>query len=82
MRFFGLMAIIGALATTPAIARDKATVVPAVVAEVRNTPPPVTDKANLWLLDLSSGGRVTIWLRPDVAPLMVERIKILTRQHF
>jgi len=48
----------------------------------RPTPPPVTDKENLWLLDLSTGGRVTIWLRPDVAPKMVERIKTLTRRHF
>jgi cyclophilin family peptidyl-prolyl cis-trans isomerase len=37
---------------------------------------------NTWILDLSTGGRVTIWLRPDVAPKMVERIKELTRQHF
>lgn len=40
------------------------------------------DPDNLWLLDLSSGGRVTVQLRPDVAPKMVERIKILTRRHF
>ena len=44
--------------------------------------PLTTDKANLWLLDLSDGGRVTIWLRPDLAPKMVERVKTLTRQHF
>lgn len=48
----------------------------------RATPPAITDASNLWLLDLSTGGRVTIWLRPDVAPKMVERIKTLTRQHF
>jgi cyclophilin family peptidyl-prolyl cis-trans isomerase len=48
----------------------------------RATPPQTTDKENLWLLDLSSGGRVTILLRPDVAPKMVERIKTLTRQKF
>jgi cyclophilin family peptidyl-prolyl cis-trans isomerase len=48
----------------------------------RATPPATTDKENLWLLDLSTGGRVTIWLRPDVAPKMVERIKTLTRQKF
>ena len=48
----------------------------------RTPPPPVTDKENLLLLDLSTGGRVTIWLRPDVAPKTVERIKVLTRQHF
>ena len=44
--------------------------------------PQTTDKENLWLLDLSTGGRVTILLRPDVAPKMVERIKTLTREHF
>ncbi len=48
----------------------------------RATPPLTTDKENLWLLDLSDGGRVTIWLRPDLAPKMVERVKTLTRQHF
>ncbi|GAA0735452.1 peptidylprolyl isomerase [Sphingomonas japonica] len=48
----------------------------------RATPPSTTDKENLWLLDLSTGGRVTIWLRPDVAPKMVERIKTLTRRKF
>lgn len=46
---------------------------------------PVTvaaDPENTWILDLSSGGRVTIRLRPDVAPKMVERIKVLTRRKF
>lgn len=40
------------------------------------------DKANTWILDLSSGGRVTIQLRPDIAPKHVERIQALTRQKF
>ena len=40
------------------------------------------DPQNVWVLDLSTGGRVRIWLRPDVAPKMVERVKTLTRQHF
>jgi cyclophilin family peptidyl-prolyl cis-trans isomerase len=35
-----------------------------------------------WHLDLSTGGRVTIQLRPDVAPAHVERIKTLTRRGF
>ena len=48
----------------------------------RAAAPLTTDTQNLWLLDLSDGGRVTILLRPDVAPKMVERIKTLTRQHF
>ena len=42
---------------------------------------PVTPD-NVWDLDLSDGGHVRILLRPDVAPLSVERIKTLTRQHF
>lgn len=47
--------------------------------------PPATipvDPANIWDLDLSSGGRVRIQLRPDIAPNHVERIKTLTRQGF
>jgi peptidylprolyl isomerase len=40
------------------------------------------DPTNVWILDLSDGGRVRIQLRPDVAPAHVERIKTLTRQHF
>jgi peptidylprolyl isomerase len=45
-------------------------------------PPPPVDPENIWLLDLSTGGRVAIQLRPDVAPKMVERIKVLTRRGF
>ncbi len=37
---------------------------------------------NTWHLDLTTGGRVTIQLRPDFAPGHVERIKVLTRQGF
>ncbi len=48
----------------------------------RAAAPTTADKENLWLLDLSTGGRVTIWLRPDVAPKMVERVKTLTRRKF
>ncbi len=47
--------------------------------------PPATvplDPTNVWDLDLSTGGRVRIQLRPDVAPVHVERIKQLTRQGF
>ncbi|MBB4616662.1 peptidylprolyl isomerase [Sphingomonas abaci] len=76
MRLFaGLFAFAACLAA-PALAQD------APAATTRAAPAAVTDPQNLWLLDLSTGGRVTIWLRPDVAPKMVERIKTLTRQHF
>ena len=78
MRFFaGMLAVLGSLLTVPATAQ----IIDPNVAG-RATPPLTTDTQNLLLLDLSTGGRVTIWLRPDVAPRMVERVKTLTRQHF
>jgi peptidylprolyl isomerase len=43
---------------------------------------PSLQPENAWHLDLSTGGRVTIQLRPDVAPAHVERIRTLTRQGF
>jgi len=45
-------------------------------------PTPALAPENTWNLDLSDGGRVSIQLRPDVAPGHVERIKTLTRQGF
>jgi len=72
-----LLSLLAFLPGLPAAAQVVDTVIPG-----RATPPPVTDRSNLWMLDLSTGGRVTVWLRPDVAPKMVERIKTLTRQRF
>lgn len=40
------------------------------------------DPENIWYLDLSTGGRVTIRLRPEIAPKTVERIRTLTRRGF
>ncbi|MBR0552419.1 peptidylprolyl isomerase [Stakelama marina] len=78
MRFIAfLLALVASVAAMPALAQDQLFTVPG-----RKAPPKPTDKENLWLLDLSDGGRVTILLRPDVAPKMVERVKTLTRQHF
>ena len=45
-------------------------------------PPPPLEADNTWNLDLSTGGRVVIQLRPDMAPNHVERVKTLTRQGF
>jgi peptidylprolyl isomerase len=42
----------------------------------------VADASNRWSLELSSGGTVVVQLRPDAAPLAVQRIKMLTRQGF
>ncbi len=46
------------------------------------SPAPALDPENIWYLDLSTGGRVTILLRPTAAPKHVERIKKLTREGF
>ena len=83
MRFIlGLIATM-CLAVTgnPATAQKKKAAVTSPVAE-RIAPPALDDKQNLLLLDLSTGGRVVVRLYPNVAPKMVERIKVLTRQHF
>ncbi|GAA4018271.1 peptidylprolyl isomerase [Sphingomonas swuensis] len=40
------------------------------------------DLSNRLIIDLSSGGQVVVQMRPDAAPLMVERVKTLVRQGF
>jgi peptidylprolyl isomerase len=45
-------------------------------------PPPPAEPENILHLDLSNGGRVSIQLRPDVAPAHVERLKTLARKGF
>jgi peptidylprolyl isomerase len=52
-----------------------------IAAPQLNATPALTPE-NTWYLDLSTGGRVTIQLRPDAAPNHVERIRTLTRQGF
>jgi len=42
----------------------------------------VANPANRLILDLSSGGTVVIQLRPDAAPLHVQRVQMLVRQGF
>ena len=44
--------------------------------------PTAQDLENMLVLDLSTGGRVTIQMFPAVAPAHVERIKTLTRKGF
>jgi cyclophilin family peptidyl-prolyl cis-trans isomerase len=51
-------------------------------AAASQTVPPPPDPENMLLLDLSTGGRVAIQLRPDLAPNHVERIKTLVRRRF
>ena len=73
--FVAALALFGVMGALPAAAQ-------LIDVPGRTAAPATTDKENLWLLDLSDGGRVTVWLRPDVAPKMVERVKTLTRQRF
>ena len=81
MRFIlSLVALVGALLAGPAFAQSSTLINPNVANRAPVASP--TDPQNLLYLDLSTGGRVVIWLRPDVAPKMVERVKTLTRQHF
>lgn len=54
----------------PAQTKDAVLVTPAVTPE------------NTLHLDLSNGGRVSILMRPDVAPKHIERIKTLVREKF
>ena len=90
MRFVALMAAVAAtLVALPAAAQKKpepaqpfrADLVKAAPDAVQALPT-APDPENTWVLDLSDGGRVLIRLRPDVAPKMVERVKMLTREHF
>ena len=73
---FGLVVGVGA---AQAAKEAPAPVAPVVVPPI--VPPPVTPD-NVLVLDLSTGGRVRIQLRPDVAPSHVERIKTLARRGF
>ena len=83
----GLMAL--AAVTSPAMARKhhgaRAKVKPAKIvaapAPVADVVPPATP-ANLWHLDLSTGGAVIVQLRPDKAPNHIARIQQLTRARF
>ena len=70
--FMGFVALFGASALH------------AQTGETDRVPPPAPplEAENAWHLDLSTGGRVTIQLRPDVAPNHVERIRTLTRSGF
>ena len=53
---------------------------PAPLATPAATAP--VDPENVLVLDLSTGGRVRIQLRPDLAPSHTERVKTLARQGF
>jgi peptidylprolyl isomerase len=79
MRFVAaLLALLGLVFASGAYAQKKGTVAPAATP----SPLPALTPENTWVLDLSTGGRVLVQLRPDKAPGHVERIKTLTRAGF
>jgi len=53
----------------------------ALTAQAQTAAPPKIDPANTLILELK-GGKVTIALRPDLAPKHVERVKILAKEGF
>ena len=55
---------------------------PPVAMNIAPPPEVAANPANRWTLQLSTGGSVTMLLRPDLAPLHVARIQLLTRQGF
>ena len=70
-------------ASLPSVASAQAAASAAVPPLPINAPAEVAaDLSNRLTLELSNGGAVTIQLRPDAAPLTVERIKTLVRQGF
>jgi cyclophilin family peptidyl-prolyl cis-trans isomerase len=88
-----IAAMIAAFAMTPAAAQDASPAAPAAPdaaaqAAARINPPAIAPEGirgnpeHMLALDLSTGGRVVIQLRPDVAPLHVERVKTLARLGF
>lgn len=81
MRLFAaILALLGALFATAALAKKDQKPAPAPTETPTPVPPATPD--NIWVLELSTGGRVLIQLRPDKAPNSVERIKTLTRSGF
>lgn len=72
-----LLALVGAIFATTAFAQ-KGTPTPAATPSPIPTPTP----EDIWVIELSTGGRVQVQLRPDKAPTHVERVKLLTRAGF
>ncbi len=78
---FGGILFAGSLAAQPQLLPTAKIPAPAAVQTAPLTAPAPTPE-DLLNLDLSTGGRVVIQLRPDIAPKHVERIKTLARRGF
>jgi peptidylprolyl isomerase len=90
MRLKLLVAALAAVAAVGSASAQRPQILPTsktevvVAAPARNVllAPPAVEPENTLNLDLSTGGRVVVQLRPDAAPNHVERIKTLVRQGF
>lgn len=80
------VAALGMLTSTPSYAKHhhhkKAAVKPAPIISSGAIAPSPNDADNILNLELSTGGRVSIALRPDKAPNHIFRIKQLVRARF
>jgi peptidylprolyl isomerase len=77
-----IAAVIGAALAAQAASAQQPAPAPATAPAAPIAAALAAQPENVWHLDLSTGGRVTILLRPDVAPAHVARIRALTRQGF
>jgi peptidylprolyl isomerase len=90
MRLKSLVAAVAALMFAGTATAQRPQVLPTSKQEVQTAAQqnatllvtPALEPENTLNLDLSTGGRVVIQLRPDAAPKHVERIKTLVRQGF
>lgn len=88
MRLKSLVAAFSAVLLAGSLAAQRPQLLPTSKIPVPQAAPqaptaiPAVDPENLLNLDLSTGGRVTIQLRPDLAPNHVERVKTLARRGF
>ncbi len=78
---FGGILMAGSLSAQPQLLPTAKVPAPAAVQTAPLTAPALAPE-NLLNLHLSTGGRVVIQLRPDIAPNHVERIKTLARRGF
>ncbi|MFJ6024382.1 peptidylprolyl isomerase [Brevundimonas sp. NPDC092305] len=82
---FTVLAALVALSATPALAQEAATPPPPPPPAEQAAPPPsewrTVAPENLLVIDTTKG-RILVELAPDVAPLHVERIRLLSRNGF
>ena len=80
--FAAFAAMGSASAQRPQVLPTSRQEVKAPVQQVNWAVTPALEPENILHFDLSTGGRVSIQLRPDAAPAHVERIKTLAREGF